>query len=148
MALTSAKKRKVTPLGRDPIVKHFNIATATTIFAGAHVSLNATNGEAKNAPVTGAEFYMGIAQNTVDNQTGSSTTDFPLIVETESIERMVMDVAPDPEDIGQPVYYTDNDEVSLTIVAVTGVAQSQVGILTKIISGTDVQILQNKAVST
>ncbi len=146
MALSDNKERK---FQQAQLIKKFNmnVAANTEIFEGAAIALDA-DGNAIPAPATGAFSFMGIAANYVDNLAPiDATTNFPLVVDSGQIEQMTMDVAPDPEDIRGALFYTDDNEVSFTKVAVTGVAGSQVGILWKIIDGTEVLVDLSKALT-
>ncbi len=145
MALTANKETiTVRPDMLKP-VRNMNVASATEIFAGAMVVVDGS-GDAINAPATGALLWMGFARNFVNN-TGAATTDTPLLVEKGAVEQLTMDSGPSDVDLGKPVYYTDDDEISLTIVPSTGVAGSQVGVLHSIVSGTTVLVDTQKSIT-
>jgi hypothetical protein len=144
MALTSAKERSVKNTGNHVKYRNMNVTGAITIYQGAIVAISGAN--AINAPATGAAFFMGIAQNTVTNTSGT-TTDAPLNVESGQLERFTLSTTPTDADLGKKVYYVADDSVSLTIVGGTGVAESQVGIIASLITGDDIWVDTTKAVS-
>ncbi len=145
MALTANKEQiTIRPDTLKPI-RNMNVASSTEIFEGAIVAVDAS-GDAINGPTTGAFLFMGFARGTVNN-TGAATTDTPLRVEKGALEQLTMDSAPSDVDLGKPVYYTDDDEVSLTIVVTTGVAGSQVGVLHSIVSGTTIFVDTQKSIT-
>ncbi len=107
-------------------VSPVNVAAATTIYAGAFVAIDGS-GDAIPAPATGASPYIGIAKNKVENP-GAITTNKPLeLLAAKILIHAVTGATADL--IGDPVYYTDDDALSMTIVPSTGVARSQVGTL-------------------
>ena len=145
MALTDNKIRKMErPDLEIPI--RLNVAAGENIFVGAIVALDGS-GNAINALITGAEFFMGITPNGFDNTGGGITTDTPLEVVKGQIEELTMDSSPSDVDLGKKVYYTDDDKVSLTIVVTTGIPESQVGVLRQIVSGTTVDVDTSKAIT-
>lgn len=156
MALSDNKRRNVIK-HPEYLTEMVDVAPGKIIYDGAILSQNAS-GYAEPAPATGAFFFMGIANGFFDNSIARTengfnpanpTTGRPLTIDHRQVEQLVMDVAPALTDIGKAIFYIGDDTVSLTKVAITGVAGSQVGILNQIItpSGTDVFIDTSKAVT-
>lgn len=101
------------------------VAATTEIFAGAFVAFDGS-GDLVNAPATGALTFAGIANNYYNNTgVGATTTNVLEFEPMELLKYAVTGAA--ATNIGEKVYYTDDDALSMTIVPATGVAGSQVG---------------------
>ena len=126
MALTAAQTIKVSRPDLSTPPSEVGVAAATTIYKGAIV---VANGSAfgTNAPTDGDLRFLGIARETADNATGAAGDINVQFAPVELWHYPVTGTTGAPEEISLPVYYTDDDTLSLTIVAGTGVAQSQVG---------------------
>jgi hypothetical protein len=105
--------------------RQMNVAASTTIYKGAFVVIDGS-GNVINAPVTGANVFVGIAENYYANTVASPTTDEPLTVRFEDLLKHAV-TGGTAANITAKVYYTDNDALSTTIVPSTGVVGSQVG---------------------
>ncbi len=102
-----------------------NAAAAVELFTGAFLCFDGS-GDIVPAPVTGALVFAGVSKEHIDNLTGAITTDKPVEFQTVEILKYAVTGA-DNTNIGDKVYYTDDNVLSMTIVPSTGVAGSQVG---------------------
>jgi hypothetical protein len=110
---------------QDAKRRKINVAASTEIFKGAFIAIDAA-GDAINAPATGAFTFVGVAEEYYNNTAVTATTDFPLSVRFEDILKHAVTGATEIV-VGNKVYYTADDALSMTIVGGTGVAGSQVG---------------------
>jgi hypothetical protein len=102
-----------------------DVAASQTIYRGAFVAFDGS-GNLIPAPATGANTFAGVADTYYLESTASPTTDKPVRLQPIAILKHAVTGAVDTN-IGEKVYYTADDTLSMTIVPTTGVAGSQVG---------------------
>jgi hypothetical protein len=113
-------------------VSNLNVATATTIYQGALVSINA-GGEAVNA--TGSLQFVGIARKTIENP-GAATITRSFVVD-RNYEIEVAIAAATEADLFEDVFVSDNNLVTLTPSASL---KAKVGKIVEVISSTKVRV--------
>lgn len=142
-ALTVNKKRRPqTNFSRN---RKFKVAATTEIFEGAMVAIDAAG---NLVPASGILRFVGIAAHDFDNSAGAITVDRVIAVNIGQIEQVNAGVAPDPEDIGLPAFFTDDNTITITPPIAPALQNAMVGTLYDIISGTTVEIDTSKVGAT
>lgn len=112
MAALTAAKIRFAQLQEGSSTRNVDVAAGAVIWQGAIVAGTATG--AVPAPGAQNEPFIGIAKFSYDNTGAALTTDQPLELEVGQMELLTLSTTPVQDDLGKPVYYVDDQTVTLT----------------------------------
>jgi hypothetical protein len=110
----------------DPLPEELPVIASDIIYEGAAVGAN-TSGDMR--PLVSGDYFRGFAERQVDNSAGSAG-DKRVRLKRRGIVKLTVTGVEDDDDVGLPVYATDDDTFSLTPVG------SRVGTVAKWITST------------